>query len=493
VSTKVNRLLAEKVRREAFPRAVDAFLETLFDAQRALVHSPAKRKLSHAGRRSGKTRAFVARGVKAARDFPGQTIPVFERTLTCVAAQTFWSGLIELDTTYKLGLDFHHTYKSATFRNGAVIQIMGADTLEACDKARGGKFPVAFVDEAGTFRSKVLEYLVTEVLEPASIDYDGEILVGGTPNPTMSGWFYESATYGLERGWEVHHSTLLDNPTLGPDELTDPILRRRWREQWLADLRQRYGWTIHTPRYVREYEGRWAVTGDDYVYPFSRALNIVSELPARPADAWTYALSIDLGFNDPSAFVVWGRVDGDPTSYVVESYEQTHLIPSAVAAHVERLRDRYAFRAIVCDTGGYGKAVAEEMRQRFGLPIKAAAKRDKLVYLEFVAGELRAGRIKVLRGANVELIDDLCNLAWNDERTDSSPGSRDHLPDAFLYGEREISSWTAAIGLGDRDPPEPYSAEWWIAEENRMEELLVERARLNTNTEWKGRWAPHFD
>ena len=481
-SPRAKSLLAERRRRDAFPRAVDGFLDSLFAAQRALVDAPAKRKLTHGGRRSGKTHAFHGRALKGARDYPAATIPIFERTLTCQAAQTFWAELLAWDKAYGLGIDFHHTYKSATCKNGSVIQIMGADTLEACDKARGGKYPVAIVDEAGTFRSKVLEYLLVECLEPASIDFDGEILVGGTPNPALAGWFYETATHGAERGWAVYHSTLVDNPTLGPADLTDPDARRQWRIDWLAALRQRHGWSATTPRYVREYEGRWAVTGDDFIYAFDRVNNTVTSLPDAPPEAWTYALSIDIGFNDPTAFVVWARRDGDSTSYVVRSYEETSLIPSAVAAHVERLREQYAFRTIVCDTGGMGKVVAEEMRQRFALPIKAAAKRDKAAYLEFVNGELRCGRIKILARGNATLMDDLASLTWNDDRTDSSPGARDHLPDAFLYGEREICSW-ADTGLGDRDPATPYSTEWWLAEEARMEEVLTEshHARQKSN------------
>lgn len=490
-SRKAESLLAERRKREAFPRAVEAYLDGLFPAQRAVVDHPSKRKLNHSGRRSGKTHGLIGRALKAVRDYPGAVIPVFERTLTCIAAITFWDGLVELDKAYKLGIDFHHTFKTATFRNGAVITLLGADTLEACDKARGGKFPVAFVDEAGTFRSRVLEYLVTEVLEPASIDYDGEIVVSGTPNPTMTGWFYENAVYGHDRGWTVFHSTMVENPTLGPAELSDEA-RRQWRVDWLAALRKRHGWTEQTPRYVREYLGLWAVTGDDYIYRFERTKNIVPGLPLTPAETWTYALSIDIGFNDPTAFVVWGRTDGDSTSYVLESYEQTQLIPSAVAAHVERLREKYAFRTIVCDTGGMGKAVAEEMKQRFGIPIKAAAKRDKLTYIEFVNGELASGRIKVLRGSNVELIDDLCTLAWNDERNDCSAGARDHLPDAFLYGEREISSW-ADTGLGDRDGPAVGSEAWWLDEEARMEEELVARHTSAHDSSWKSAWQVDVD
>lgn len=491
-SRRAATLLEERQRREAFPRAVDSFLSGLFPEQRAFVDHPAKRKLNHAGRRSGKTHALTGRALKGARDFPGETIPVFERTLTCQAAQTFWTGLITVDKEFGLGIDFHHTFKTATFRNGAVVQLMGADTLEACDKARGGKYPVAFVDEAGTFRSKVLEYLISECLEPSSIDFDGEIVVSGTPNSTMSGWFYEQAQWGRDRGWEVFHSTLIDNPTLGPVELTDPDDRRRWRIEWLAALRTRHGWTEATPRYVREYLGRWAVTGDDFVYAFDRQSNVISSLPAAPDSAWTYGLSIDIGFTDPTAFVVWGRIDGESTNYVLESYEQTQLIPSAVAAHVERLRDRYPFRTIVCDTGGMGKVVAEEMKQRFGIPIKAAAKRDKLAYIEFTNGELRCGRVKVLRHANQALIDDLCQLAWNDDRTDASSGSRDHLPDAFLYGEREISAW-ADTGLGEADGPTPFSLAWWRQHEDDMEAQLVAAHTARTDVTWKNAWSTQDD
>lgn len=490
-SRRAQSLLAEKQRREAFPRAVESFLAGLFPSQRGFVDHPAKRKVNHSGRRSGKTFALKGRALKAVRDFPGATIPVFERTLTCQAAQTFWSGLIDVDKQFGLGIDFHHTYKTATFRNGSVLCLMGADTLEACDKARGGKYPVAFVDEAGTFRSKVLEYLVTECLEPASIDFDGEIIISGTPNAAMAGWFYEQVTHAHERGWEVFHSTLVDNPTIGPSEMNETA-RRLWRLDWLAQLRKRHGWTEATPRYVREYEGLWSVSGDDFIYPFDHSRNVVASLPAAPAEAWTHALSIDIGFNDPTAFVVWGRVDGDPTSYVLESYEQTQLIPSVVAAHVERLREKYSFRSIVCDTGGMGKVVAEEMKQRFGIPIKAAAKRDKLAYIEFTAGELRTGRVKVLRHANQALIDDLCTLAWNDERDDCSPGSRDHLPDAFLYGEREITSWSD-LGLGDREGPTPFSAEWWGLEEARMEDHIVNLHTGSRDVTWKTQWESQED
>jgi hypothetical protein len=475
-------LLREKRKREAFPSAVDAFLASLFGPQAHFVNSPAKRKSNSSGRRSGKTHGLTGRALRGAVAFPGATIPVFERTLTCVAAETFWTSLQELDAKYKLGFKFHHTLKTASLPNQSVVALMGADTMEAADKARGGKFPVSIVDEAGTFRSKILEYLVTEVLEPASIDYDGEIIVSGTPGMTPTGFFHSLTD---SPGWEHHHWTLLDNPTLGPKEL-DEAERLAWRVDWLAKLRARHGWTEQTPRYLREYMGLWTGSVDDRVYTFDRSRNIVTELPFARPDEWIYVLGIDLGFNDPTAFVVLGRRHGDPYVYVIESYEQAGLIPSAVAAHVERLRAKYNFASIVADTGGYGKAVAEEMKQRYGMPVKAAAKRDKRVYIEHTNGDLSAGKHKFLAATNRELTDDMLALPWDDEHEDSQRGYRDHLPDAYLYGVRELRSLDALA-----DSPEEGSQEWLTAEEAKMWEIVEQQSRdraEDQDGDWKDRY-----
>src|SRR5262245_2066963 len=162
-------------------------MASLFPAQRAFVLSPAKRKENHAGRRSGKTNALVPGALRIAHKYPGCTIPVFERTLTCTAAEAFWKLLQEFDDKFKLGIKFHHTLKPATLPNESNVSLLGADTIEAADKHRGDKHPLVIVDEAGTYRSKVLEYLLTDVAEPATMDLDGEIWVVGTPGLVPAG------------------------------------------------------------------------------------------------------------------------------------------------------------------------------------------------------------------------------------------------------------------------------------------------------------------
>lgn len=489
-SARARSLLKERARRDAFPAAVRAAVDSLFPLQREFALSPHKRLENHAGRRSGKTNGAAVAAFKAALDFPGQVIPVFERTLTCTAADTFWALLQEFDTRFKLGCRFHHTYRYCDLPNGSKIALLGADTIEAADKHRGGKFPLAIVDEAGTFRSKVLEYLLVEVVEPATMDLDGTVMVLGTPGLVPSGtWFQMTQS----PGWAHFHWDVRANPTLGPADMDDAG-RRRWRNDWLRALRDRHGWTEQTPRYMREYLGLWTTGLDDQIYRFDRGRNLIDALP--PSLEWTYALSMDIGFVHPTAFVVWARRPNDPCKYVVESYEESGLIPSAIAAHVERLRARYSFRSIVADTGGMGKAVAEEMVQRHNIPVRAAAKRDKRVYIEHTNGDLLNGRIRIVARTNETLVEDLIALGWDDEKQDSAPGSRDHLPDAFLYGDREIRShWDG----GERVGPTPGTDAWYAAQETAIEEALEarhaeERGRDEDDAEdWRAIWRGEAD
>lgn len=476
----------------------------MFPRQLEFANSPAKRKVIYCGRRSGKTHGVTGVAIDAAARFPGLVIPVFERTLTCMAANTFWKSLIDFDSTHKLGIDFHHTLKTATMPNGAVIALLGSDTIEAADKHRGGKHPVGIVDEAGTFRGKVLDYLLTDVLEPATIDHDGTIIVSGTPGIDPAGaWF--RLCHNAE--WERHHWTLLDNPRLGPAELDDGA-RLRWRQDWLRRLRARRNWTEATARYLREYMGQWSHDTSDRMFDFDRDRNCISALPV--SSDWQYILAMDLGYDDPCAFVVFALRPVDPCLYVVESYEQSGLIPSKVAAHVERLRARYPFMVMVADTGGYGKGVVEEMRQTFSLPIEAAKKTEKRVFTEHVSGELQTGRIKVVAGANRELIDDLISLPRDEDREDEEQqevaddeaapetrGSkyRDHLPDAFRYGAREGLRYLGGRGFGDRDAPDPGSDAWYKAQEQELEDAADAdyREKHPVDDSWKNKYLQGFE
>src|SRR5690606_6944543 len=101
-----------------------------------------------------------------------------------------------------------------------------------------------------------------------------------------------------------------------------------------------------------------------------------------------YVLGMDLGYEDSTAFVVLGFDEKVGQTWVIESWSETHLIPSAVAARVDRLRERYNFSYMVADSGGFGKGYVEEMKQRYSIPIEAAEKNRKPAYIELLNGDL---------------------------------------------------------------------------------------------------------
>lgn len=425
--------------------------------------------------------------LKAGVDYPGAVIPVFERTLTCQAAEQFWKSLLEFDELYKLGIKFHHTLKTATLPTKATIQLMGADTIEAADKGRGGKYPLVIVDEIGTYRPRVAEYLLQDVVEPATMDYNGAVVLAGTPPAfyTDEDIFYRACRPGS--GWSHHHWTALDNPhiprELGPS-LTDEE-RLAYRMEWLAGIRERNGWTEATPKYRREYMGEWASEDGDMVFRWDSGRNLCPTSPNLSGAM--FVLGIDVGHNDPCAFVVLAVCPGDSHIYVIESYQETGLIPSAVAARVARLQARYTFTSIVVDTGGLGKGYAEEMKQRYHIPVRAAQKRQKAAYIEYLNGDLSNGTIQAVQAANRELIADVQRLPWNDDHTDAHSGYPDHLPDALLYAYREMRGFTH--GLGARDKAEWGSPEWQAEQEAAMDAVAQEAYESRLRVPVEGSWA----
>lgn len=463
-------MLEEKARRAKFPKAVETYCARLFPAQIAFVNDPARRKLVHAGRRGGKTHALVAIILRAAVANPGTVVPVFERTTVCRAADVLWKALRDFSDEFGLNWEFQQTLKIASLPNGCRVVIMGADTAEAADKGRGDGYPLVVIDEVGTFRQEILAFLVKEALGPGLFDYGGRLVMAGTPNPIKKGFFFECATQG---GWAVHHWTVLDNDSLPKNSghLTSAE-RLVLRQAALALTLRENSWTPTSGAYVREYLGQWSDSFDDRMYQIGEA-NLIDELPSAPANDWTYTLGIDVGYNDPCALVVLGRIDRDPNLYVIESYEQTELIPSALAQHVLRLQVRYTFAKMVIDTGGAGIGYAQEMRQSFQLNVEPAKKTNKLANIEFVNGDLRTGRVKILRGGNKALIEDLQALPWNDTKTDAAPRHRDHLPDAFLYGMGAVRAWADTTAARGPLAPVQGSDAWNKAQDTRMFELAL--------------------
>ena len=245
-----------------------------------------------------------------------------------------------------------------------------------------------------------------------------------------------------------------------------------YARNWLADYQKRKGWDDKHPTFLREYCGLWVQDQDAQVYKLHDH-NLVDRFNESEADDWQYVLGMDLGYNDPSSFVILAYSADNGIICSVESWQETELTPSELCVVVEGLDKKYKFESIVADAGGFGKGYVEELRKTYSLPARPASKRDKYTGIQLTNDSLANRTIRIVRHSNQELIDQMRMLQWDEkaaERRDPKEDRRtpNHLCDGFLYGVREcithLANW-------EKEGATPGSPEW----ENEQVEAYWER------------------
>ncbi len=393
--------------------------------------------------------------------YESSLIPVISITRS-QAKRIVWPVFQELDRKNELGLRFNASELSCTLPNGSQIFLTGASTEEEIQRLRGPKYPLVLVDEAQAFKAYLAE-LVSDVLEPAVLDYDGSIVLAGTPNQICRGFFYDASQE--DSPWSVHHWTLLDNPHIPK------------AQEWLKERCRRYGWSESNPTYLREYKGQWIRDSSSLIYP---KIPVVQELPAD--DEWEYVLGLDLGYIDSTAFVICAYPTASGRLVVVESFKKTKLLPSDVAQIVSDLESQFRFETIVADAGGLGKAYVAEMTERWSLKIKSAEKREKRAYIELLAGDMATGVASIIDDYNGALLDELHALQWDDHRLAPHERCEDHLADAYLYAWRWCHQYWRDEILPER--PKAGSVEYYRALEDQIEEEQEEQLDKSLDADW---------
>lgn len=422
------RLLREYQRRNVFPLSVQRYVSSLTPVQQRMFLHPGRFKAAHSGRRAGKTHLGRVVALDAAANNPGDFIPIFERTATCAAARVMWRELRRDNLRWKLGLKFNETTKVVTCSNGAQIGIVGVDKIDETEKVRGDHHPVVIVDEAGTFRPAVLTTLYREAIRPALIDTKGSLWMIGTPNASCLGPFHDACL--PESSFDVFAWDMRDNPHI------------KDAESEIESILKEYGWTWQTPAFRREILGEWCFDGSNLVYDFRPSHNI--EVPPDTIDA--YVIGIDLGWKDDTAIVVLGfHRHHTEKIWVVAAWKEPELTVFEIAQHVRDFAAKYEPDAIVCDTGGLGKTLVEEMRRRHALPIEAAEKVKKNAAIELLNSDFRTQRLAIAPGLD-DLFKELRTLQWAPLKFQSdvrkiAEGCDDHLADGMLYGWRRAYHW----------------------------------------------------
>ena len=443
---------------------------SLHSFQKNFLLSPKKKKLARCSRRAGKTHLAAVGLISVAVNNDNLLVPYITLSIKN-ARRIVWTTLREIERQFAFGMEFLENSLTVRFPNGSQIIMGGCQDANEIEKFRGPKYALAVIDEAQSIKSSTLATLIDDILEPASLDLDGSIWMFGTPAASAAGFFYD-ADQLKNSAWEQHAWTLLDNPHLPG------------AKDWLSRKMHENLWSETDATFRREYRGEWVRDENSLVYQFNKVRNLSDELPDVD---WHYALGVDLGFVDSTAFVVIGWSEELPETYVIETSKFTHLTSDDIGRKIRFLDSEYEFERIVADTGGLGKMVVEELSKRFSINILPAQKRAKHDHIELLNSDFKKGRLQILETEeNESLIDELELLEWDlNERTKGRFIERsdceNHACDAMLYVWRESLAF-----LHQKEAIQPLlgSDEWFLAEEKRMEEAAEAKIVENITNWW---------
>lgn len=388
-----------------------------FEAQNKFILDPARLKCALTTRRSGKSMGCGVYAVKVALEHPGCNILILGLTRGSVRT-VFWKDIFKkLNKQFDLGADFNGTYLTMTFPNGSVIRMAGVDdSPDEADKLLGAKYKLIILDEAASY-TQDLTRIVYQTLLPTTIDERGTICIVGTPGDVAKGLFFEVSTYSHEgRKWSVHKWNASDNP----------YMKEQWEEE-LKEMLETNPRIQDTPWFKRMCLGEWVTDTNNLIYRLCE-WNIAPRNPLLTS----YVLSIDLGFNDASAFVVGAyNTSSSDKLQVIDSYKASEMDVTDVADKIREFQTKYDLDAILVDPAS--KQVVEELKRRYQLPLRSAEKSDKMRHVEMVNAEFKLGRLEITPN-QTELLSELRGLI-RDPRSDKwaeHPACENHL--CFVSG-----------------------------------------------------------
>lgn len=461
-----NDLFKERSKRKRQAgRSIDRLIARLFDRQRLIVEDSSRQIAGLCSRRAGKTFTASSMLLMTALLHPG-SISVYVGVARKYAKNQVWNGedgILSVAASCGIEGKANSSDLQFTLTNGSVIWLVGVDDERQAHKLRGGRYHIVIVDEAQNYRSDVLDPLLEEVLPAALSDYQGKLVLLGTPGVVASGKFHE-VTNGAT-GWSVHRWTVVDNAFF-PEGL------RRFRvglartvaegnRQVIDEDIERRGLSVNSPAVQREWFGQWTADEDYLLYKHDPVRDCYEELP--PAIEWSHVMGVDLGFNDAFSIVVWAYSMQCRTAYQVHTFKKSRLGSIAQIEHIARVAERYGPECIVVDPATGGKSVIEDLIERHGLPVQHAQKAAKAATVETLNGQLTAGLLKVLVGD--PLSEEWLGIQKNPMTGIEMPGSEDHASDAALYAFREIPHHRGVI---EAELP---------AFEDPFRQLIHERAR----------------
>ncbi|HKY50137.1 MAG TPA: hypothetical protein VJP45_02660 [Candidatus Limnocylindria bacterium] len=416
---------------EPQPQRLD-FRASLFDKQQHAWDCTANLRCLLTSRRAGKSTKLALWLLEGAEQQPNG-VCVYIAPTQKHARRILWRILVQ--TARAAWGDRARVYESTMTvitPAGGTVRLGGCDDKAAIAPHVGEPFVRAAVDECGKFPSELLKELVEEALEPATVDYQGQIVLAGTPGLLRTGYWHDLTGPARSMTYDVFHWTLFDNPHI-------PHARA-----FVDDLMRRRGWTKETPSYQREYLGQWCEDKGAQVFPLGPQ-NVIDKLPERsrqggllPATLWRYAIGVDIGWTDATAIAVVASHPLDSREFIVGVEKHPAFLVTQLRDRLRMLLAQYGSSTpIVVDSGGMGRYHVGELSLQWQMALEAAQKLEKASHVRDVRDRLLAGRLILLDGPCCDpLREEWAVLGWDEKR--EKPDGVDHASDAVLYAVRRL-------------------------------------------------------
>jgi hypothetical protein len=481
-------VLAEVLRRNP---PVPNVIDDSFKEQAAFIRDPAKWKVGYGTRRIGKGYGAGEYFFDTMLRKPGSLCFYIGLTLESAILNMWEPVLHELDRKHRLDFRFLKSpYTVINPRNDSFLRILGADKdAREMEKLLGNKFDLSIFDECQSWRNDLGKFV--ELMRPAAIDRGGTICLLFTPGNYKGNLAYAlTKDAPLEVGtcwrqptpkdarWHIHRWTAMENPYM--------------REKWVAELREideTRPLFKQTPTFKQWYLGEWSIDESILVYKFREDRNWGTPPLEKKYET---VIGVDLGWNDPTAFVVGRWSPHDRRLYFVAAFEKSGMDFTEVANTLKHLQEHWQADFVVVD--GANKQGVEEMRRRHEVQLQAADKRGKNDFIGLMNDDLVQGNIRVAPEAS-SLVENWLSHVWDEKKLqllkkyEENRSSPNHLADAALYAWR----WSYAhLATPEVTPVKAGTAEWYVEQERVAQEEARMRSRTKRNLH-DGQFQPNDD
>lgn len=433
---------------DGFPHDLDRRVASqLTEPQMLFICDPSRWTVACCARQCGKNHAVVRLMIMTARDFPGSPIIYVNQTLG-EARRIMWSdvddGIPGVCDSLGIPIETNESRMEVTFGNGSTITLLGADR-GAWEKLRGNRLKLIVIDEMQKMDDEGLSNALTKVIPAALASRDGRCVGVGTPDEFCVGVFHDICERAVDPGtgrilWP-HFS--IHNWDASQNDLRPDIWER------LLEWKETSGLSDDDPRWLREGRGKWSREESALVLPLSsKSLydgTIPDEIPSRngrpirrskPLEVYG---GLDFGVTD-AAGIVLGSVSTEE-GVIREVHSESHrgMNTRELADLMRRLMSEHGVLRFYGDSAA--AQVIKDLVELYGLPVEAADKSDKGVWILELRAALSDGSCLIRSGSHLHRELELLTCdpeALRKRKIETRPGAEDHTYDAFRYLYRMI-------------------------------------------------------